>query len=103
MSYSFITDEIITTLRVNHSKTDFATESIGKKDIVVKFFNPYGPGDWWIYSIDDTGMIFGIADIFEPEYGYVYLNDLKNNNIERDMHYSGPNTFEEVMIQQKGR
>tara|TARA_R100000773_G_C4193639_1_gene98596 strand:+ start:166 stop:477 length:312 start_codon:yes stop_codon:yes gene_type:complete len=103
MSYSFITKDIEKLLRYNHKNTDFATESIGKEPVVVKYFNPIGAGDWWAYSMDEEGIMFGIADIFEPEYGYFHINELKQNGIERDMYYSGPDTFEEVMIQQKGR
>ena len=75
MSYSFITDKIIQTLRDNHDNTDFATESIADKPVVVKFFNPYGRGDWWAYSMDKNNRLFGIADIFEPEYGLFDLSD----------------------------
>ena len=103
MSYSFITKDIEKLLRYNHKNTDFATESISKEPVVVKYFNPIGAGDWWAYSMDEEGIMFGIADIFEPEYGYFHINELKQNGIERDMYYSGPDTFEEVMIQQKGR
>lgn len=103
MSYSFITKEIESQLYHNHKTTDFATESISKEPVVVKYFNPYGAGDWWVYSIDDNGFMFGIADIFTPEYGEFHISELQDNGIERDMCYVGPSTFEEVMTQQKGR
>lgn len=103
MSYSFITKEIESQLYHNHKTTDFATESISKEPVVVKYFNPYGAGDWWVYSIDDNGFMFGIADIFTPEYGEFHISELQDNGIERDMCYVGPGTFEEVMTQQKGR
>jgi len=103
MSYSFITEDIKKQLLHNHENTNFATESISKEPVVVKYFNPMGPGNWWVYSMDEEGRMFGIADIFEPEYGSFHINELKLNGIERDMYYSGPGTFEEVMTQQKGR
>ena len=53
--------------------------------------------------MDERGYMFGIADIFTPEYGDFHIDELKQNGIERDMYYSGPGTFEEVMTQQKGR
>lgn len=97
-----ITKEIEKQLLYNYKNTNFATESIGKELVVVKFFNPYGTGNWWAYSMDSTGYMFGIADIFTPEYGDFHIDELKENGIERDMYYA-PETFEEVMIQQKGR
>ena len=103
MSYSFITKDIENLLRYNHKNTDFSTASIANEPVVVKFFNPYGPGDWWAYSMDERGYIFGIADIFTPEYGEVHIDELKQNGIERDICYTGPDTFAEVMIQQKRR
>lgn len=103
MSYSFITKDIENQLLFNHNNTNFATESIGKEPVVVKFFNPMGAGDWWVYSMDEEGRMFGIANIFEAEYGSFHIDELKLNGIERDMYYTGPDTFDEVMIQQKGR
>ena len=103
MSYSFITEDIKKLLIHNHENTDFGTESISKEPVVVRFFNPKGIGEWWVYSMDKQGYMFGIADIFCPEYGAFHIDDLKNNGIERDRYYTGPDTFEEVMIQQKGR
>lgn len=103
MSYSFITEDIKKQLYYNHNTTDFGTESIAKEPVVVKYFNPMGAGDWWVYSMDDNGYMYGIADIFTPEYGEFHISELQSNGIERDMHYTGPDTFEEVMIQQKGR
>ena len=100
-TYSFITDKIIQTLRDNHDNTDFATESIADKPVVVKFFNPYGAGDWWAYSMDEHNRLFGIADIFEPEYGSFNLSELRLNSIERDLYYCGPETFGEVMKERK--
>ena len=103
MSYSLITNDIRKLLRYNHKNTNFATESIGKEPVVVRFFNPKGAGEWWAYSMDEHGYMFGIADIFFPEYGDFHIDELKQNGIERDRYYTGPDTFEEVMIQQKGR
>ena len=101
MSYSFITEDIKKQLLHNHKNTNFATESISKEPVVVKYFNPMGAGDWWVYSMDERGYMFGIADIFCPEYGDFHIDELKENGIERDMYYTGPDTFEAVMIQQK--
>jgi len=100
MAYTLITNDIKKLLRYNH---DSPIESIAKEPVAVKFFNPYGPGDWWAYSMDEEGRMFGIADIFEPEYGYFHIDELKECGVERDMYYTGPDTFEAVMIQQKGR
>tara|TARA_S200002703_G_scaffold150472_1_gene148858 strand:+ start:341 stop:655 length:315 start_codon:yes stop_codon:yes gene_type:complete len=97
-----ITKEIEKQLLYNHKNTDFGTESIAKKPVVVKYFNPMGVGDWWAYSMDNNGYMFGIADIFTPEYGDFHIDELKENGIERDMYYT-PETFEEVIIKRKRR
>lgn len=101
MLYSFITDKIKEKLIENHNNTDFALESIAKKPVVVKYFNPRGRGDWWVYSMDDEGYMYGIADIFEAEYGSFHIEELRQNKIERDMYYTGPKTFDEVIIERK--
>jgi hypothetical protein len=102
MKYSFITEDIEKQLYHNHETTDFGIESIAKRPVVVKYFNPNGAGDWWVYSIDDQGYMFGIADIFEVEYGSFHIDELKSNGIERDMYYT-PETFDEVIIERKRR
>tara|TARA_Y100000004_G_scaffold110610_1_gene124107 strand:+ start:169 stop:480 length:312 start_codon:yes stop_codon:yes gene_type:complete len=100
MEYSFITDEIIKTLKDNHANADWSTKSIADDLVVVKYFNPFGAGNWWVYSMDEHNRMFGIADIFEPEYGYFMMQDLKDNDIERDLYYT-PKTFNQVMQKQK--
>ncbi len=43
----------------------------------VKLFNPTGSGTWYIASYDpETGQAFGVAEIFEKEYGYIDINEL---------------------------
>ena len=51
--------------------------------------------------MDDEGYMYGIADIFEAEYGSFHIEELRQNKIERDMYYTGPKTFDEVIIERK--
>ena len=74
--------------------------------VVVKFFNPSGQATWWLYSMDDKGICFGLAQLFgrdTREYGYFDINEIKSIKcppfglpIERDMYYT-PETFGELL------
>lgn len=63
---------------------------------VVKFFNPIGAGTWLVTELGADGdMLFGLADIGEPELGYFSLTDIASVRlpfglgIERDLHFDG--------------
>lgn len=72
-----------------------------KARVIVKFFNPVGPGTWLITEGSKEGndwMLFGYCCISDAEWGYVSLNELKSVklpfglSIERDMYLSGKET-----------
>jgi hypothetical protein len=76
------------------------------EDPIVKahFFNPAGSGDWWITEgsvEEDDFVMFGLCAIFEPEMGYVSLNEMQaikgplGLGIERDLHWR-PKPLSEV-------
>lgn len=61
----------------------------------VKLFNPTGAGTWFLASYNpETGEAFGVAEIHEREYGYIYLPELVAFRgrfglpIERDIHFT---------------
>ena len=66
-------------------------------EIIVKFFNPCGAGTWWVLEAeqreDGDWEFFGIAEIYEREYGYFTLSELQSIQlpfgltIERDMYF----------------
>lgn len=71
-------------------------------DILVKYFNPYGRGRWYVLEGNklDNGdtEFFGLVDMGDgPEYGYFNLSQLESytykmgnyvvGGIERDMYY----------------
>jgi len=63
---------------------------------VVKFFNPLGAGVWLATELDADGdILFGLADLGEPELGYFSLEEMASVRlpfglgIERDMLFSG--------------
>ena len=74
--------------------------------VVVKFFNPSGQATWWVHSMDENGICYGVAQLFGKdtrEYGYFDINEIKEIKcppfglpIERDMYYT-PETFEEIL------
>lgn len=86
-----------------------STEMLGTKArVLVKFFNPCGPGTWLVTEgekqKDDTYEFFGYVKLFEDvgwEAGYFTQKELEavelpfRMKIERDLHCSG--TVEELM------
>ena len=73
------------------------------KKPVVKLFNPTGAGTWWLWSIDEDNVCFGVAEINTREFGYISLEELTsfkgryNVGIERDKYYSADETFDELL------
>lgn len=72
----------------------------GKGDdavIICKFFNPCGSGTWYVLEgnklADGDWEFYGIVDLFEREYGYFTLSQLKDVRlpfgltIERDRYF----------------
>jgi len=63
--------------------------------VVVKYFNPYGSGTWYITEFDGDDLMFGLCCIHEAELGYVNLSSLKELRpfaglpIERDLYWNG--------------
>ena len=92
--------------KLRNNATRGLEKSITDEKVVVKLFNPSGSATWWIYSIDDNGDCFGVAQLFgrdTREYGYFNINEIKAIKcppfglpIERDMYYT-PETFGELL------
>lgn len=75
----------------------------GEADILVKYFNPYGRGRWYVLEANklpnDDYELYGIVDMGQgKEYGYFRLSDLQGyvykmrngypvGGIERDMYF----------------
>jgi len=70
-----------------------------KQVIVAKFFNPTGPGTWWLMNQDpnDPDYLWGVVDLFEIEVGSFSKSELENYRgkfglgIERDLHFEDVN------------
>ena len=64
---------------------------------LIKFFNPYGSGTWWVSEYDpEADQFFGLCNIFESELGYVSNQELREQRVmmvgtpmplERDLHF----------------
>ena len=69
------------------------TETENEEDPIVwvKFFSPYGRGDWYITEFDGRDEMFGWADLGHGELGYISLGELEGANknglplVERDL------------------
>ena len=71
--------------------------NITKEKVVVKLFTPSGSATWWIYSMNENGDCFGIAEMNVREYGWVNINEISELRVkpfglpvERDMYYTPP-------------
>ena len=70
----------------------------------VKLFNPTGIGTWYLSELNpETNMAYGLCDIFEPELGFVSIDELQEMKlpyglgIERDLHYI-PKHFSDIIF-----
>ena len=93
-------------LKNNKKSLEDTDGSIDYDKVVVKWFNPSGEATWWVHSMNENGLCFGVAQMFgrdTREYGYFDINEIKEIKcppfglpIERDMYYT-PETFEEIL------
>jgi len=77
----------------------YSTDGQKEKEVIVKFFNPYGRGRWFVCEGEkqENGdwLFFGLVELFEREFGYFTLSELQsiktpyNLGIERDKGYKG--------------
>jgi len=81
----------------------YSTDGQKEKEVVVKFFNPYGGWRWYVCEGEkqENGdwLFFGLVEGIEKEWGYFTLSELQsiptpyNLGIERDLHYKGTLTI----------
>lgn len=77
----------------------YSTDGQKKKEVIAKFFNPYGAGRWYVCEGEkqENGdwLFFGYVELLDNEWGYFTLSELQSIKtpfglgIERDMHYEG--------------
>lgn len=74
-----------------------------KQDVVVKIFNPYGRGTWYVMNADpeDPDYLWGIVDLFDVEMGSMSRDELVSLRIpplgvrlERDLSFKPINAKE---------
>jgi hypothetical protein len=81
----------------------YSTDGHKEKEVIVKFFNPYGAGRWYVCEGEkqENGdwLFFGLVELIEKEWGYFTLSELQSIptpyglGIERDLHYKGTLTL----------
>ena len=88
-----LTKKIESQLRANHKANADGEKTFAP---IVKLFNPYGVGTWYLSELDDNDIAFGYCNLgYETELGYVDLNELKSmvlpfgGKVERDLYWSG--------------
>lgn len=86
----------------------YSTEKVpeGDKEILVKFFYPYGAGTWYVVEAerqeDGDWLFFGYVELHEGEWGYFTLSELQSimkfgrPAVERDM-YGAPTKMSQVL------
>lgn len=76
----------------------YSTDGKEEKEVLVKFFNPYGIGTWYVFEAEKKGnnwIFFGLVDLYEKELGYFTLRELESIKlpfglpIERDKYFDG--------------
>ena len=101
-------------LLTNEIVSKFENHPVGSQDgkgldaeVLVKYFNPCGAGTWLITGAERDGddwRLFGYCHIFEWEWGYLMLSELKSLRlpfgltIERDI-YSDKKYVREFLSQ----
>ena len=88
-----LTKAIKEKLIANHKNQD--KEFSKEFKVVVKFFNPYGRGTWYLSELDpETNIAYGLCVLDYNELGYVSLDELSEYKgplglgIERDKYFS---------------
>ena len=79
----------------NHELQNANPDKDMKNKAVIKLFNPYGLGTWYVSEYDpETKIAFGVADLGFPEMGSFSLwelEEIKNSitglGIERDLSF----------------
>lgn len=68
---------------------------------VVKLFNAWGQGTWYLSELDpETNIAYGLCDLGYPELGYVSIDELQQvlgRRLERDMYWDAPKTMKECV------
>ena len=85
---------------------EFAAD-MDKQEVVAKFFNPVGPGTWYLMNKSpEDGYCWGIVDLMAVEVGSFMIEELEElqlpmgMKIERDLHFKPTNAeklFEELV------
>ena len=72
-----------------------STADQGVVDVLVKFYNPFGRGTWYVFEGEKFGEdweFFGLVDLFTTELGYFTLSELEavrqQFGIERDPNFN---------------
>ena len=81
----------------------YSTDGQKEKEVIVKFFNPYGGGRWYVCEGEkqENGdwLFFGLVELIEKEWGYFTLSQLQSIKtpfglgIERDKGFKGTLTI----------
>lgn len=81
----------------------YSTDGQKEKEVIVKFFNPYGGGRWYVCEGEkqENGdwLFFGLVELIEKEWGYFTLSELQSIKtpfglgIERDKGFKGTLTI----------
>lgn len=96
--YNSSTTRLITPEILASAPKLYANERKARNDVpvVAKFFNPCGPGTWYMTEYDPVERrAFGLCVIYEPELGYFSIDDLESvelewgQGIERDEFWHG--------------
>lgn len=94
---SLLTEAIRIQLEKNYA-ANFEKEDPTDFKPVVKLFFPAGRGTWLLTELGPNNIAFGLADLGEPELGYIDLNELASVRVhglkvERDLYFKADKTL----------
>lgn len=75
---------------ITNMPTTYQTDGEGDEAIAFLHYF-YGQFDWFITEKDmlhEQLQAFGLAKMWEQELGYININELRENNVELDLHWS---------------
>lgn len=97
--------ETLAQLIVNHDHNANLRGTRHEQDFkpVARLFNPTGIGTWLISECDEDGLAFGLADVGEPELGYISMQELAELRlpagltIEEDLYWTADKPLTEYL------
>ncbi len=91
----YFIDQLVETTQLIQSMPQTGGQEDKGEDAIAYLHYFYGGFDWYISEKDmlaEQNQAYGVANMGFPEYGYISIAELIENNVELDLHFK-PNTL----------